>query len=213
MKMSGQFDTTIMGAAKHPKGELKVSASKPYKQGDLDFLCGVYAVVNSLRIACRSAGVKKRIVWRSVFNKVLEELENRKRLFEVHSEGMNLRTLCICIQAASEYLEKKYSIRVTRKIAWRRMKKLALRPAFKELQRLLSQPGNSAILRLEGLSLSHWTVVKSVGGDRVHFADSYSVRFKRVSECQFTKNAVFTSSKQWAVDSASLVLIRIEEIE
>ena len=83
---------------------------RPFRQGQLDGLCGPYAIINGLRSACSAARIGARVSWPMLFRVLLEQLDARWRLADVVTEGIGTQEFQFCLSTAAAYLKKRHGI-------------------------------------------------------------------------------------------------------
>ena len=79
---------------------------KPYLQGRLDGMCGIYSTINAFRTACAKAGYRSHIAWRDVFQGCLERLELRWKLKDLVPYGLTSYQHSLCIHYVRSYLRR-----------------------------------------------------------------------------------------------------------
>lgn len=163
-----------LGKAGNPVAQSMVS-----RQGQLDSLCGLYAVINAIMLVVgddvRRPGIRKLLSDAGV-----DQLASEGYLAEAFKEGMPFRVLCRMFNAVAVELEALEGIAVRYSIA--------ANPSFgidafteRMATHLATHGPGSAILVVHGY-IDHWTVVSAIDAHRVHLADCYGFRyFKRPS--------------------------------
>ena len=101
----------------------------PYAQGELDGLCGVYAIVNAVENTV--AGWKKEDA-NGLFNHLVTRLSGQGRLHTAMADGIGVRELCRLIDHAGAYLADEYGLSLKRHIAFAR--RVPLSSYWKRLQ-------------------------------------------------------------------------------
>jgi len=184
---------------------------KPYRQGQLDALCGIYTIINGVRNACTSASISKHAIPSGLFADLLGSLEAHGQAQEVICNGMGLRVHERCLRAARDHLSKR-NIEMSWVRPWRGKKRLNLILAFKAIQDHIDEPGGTALLRFSTHYYEHWTVVQEVSAGEVKFSDSTGIRMRMVREFEFSKAFVPNIGKRCLIDASSLVLVRIRKV-
>lgn len=147
--------------------------SAPYRQGDLDSLCGLYAVVNALRVAVAPARVMERREAHGLFVAGLAYLNRRSMLHEVGAAGMSpatLHRLAVHLSAeASQVMGAKVSVERPPRRPWRRTVLL------RTIDSALTQ-GAPVIIGLEQ-TFDHYTVIVGRTADRYRLFDSGALQW------------------------------------
>jgi len=76
--------------------------SKPFEQGDLDGLCGVYAVINAVRLAAHPHHRLRVADCRGLFAALLAELADEGRLRGFVAAGLGPRVLVRLLRRAEQ---------------------------------------------------------------------------------------------------------------
>ena len=185
-----------------------VVVPEPYRQGQLDALCGIYAIINGVRNACASAS----IIWQSIpsglFADLLKALGARGQAQEVICGGVGLRGHEKCLKVAQEHLCK-CNVEMTWSRPWKGKKRLNLTLAFKAIQDHLDGPGSTALLRFATDYGEHWTVIQEVSADQVKLSDSAGIKTRLVSGFKFGQAIVSRRSMRCLINGSSLVLVRV----
>lgn len=145
-----------------------------FNQGDLDGLCGIYAVVNALNHLLQNK--TERALSESLFEAVLRAIP-RRMYPEVLFEGLNVDELQKIARAAVKHLDQEWNIQVdvTRPFLRRRFKD---QPSFlDELDLLEGEQVCSTIIGIDWNGVEgHWTVLKDISSDEVRLIDSAGVK-------------------------------------
>ncbi len=145
-----------------------MAAPRPFEQGDLDGLCGVYAVVNATRLAARPHRRLSAADCADLFAALLAELADEGRLRGFVAAGLGPRVMNRLLRKAGRWLRKRHglALEVSRPFAKRGQ------PEPEECLRVLAghlaRPGTAAIVGSD----EHWTVVRAVTPRRLLLADS-----------------------------------------
>ncbi len=146
---------------------------RPQRQGDLDGLCGLYAVVNAIELT----GVvgPKALLHRRLFNGMLEGLSEGE-LHHAMVHGLSRDQLIDVSSYAFRRLRRRYDLKLQIEAAaadW----PLGDFDGFIELlHRLSVQPKTAVIIDLVMPRLDHWTVVRRVRLGRLDLRDSEDFR-------------------------------------
>lgn len=153
--------------------------SEPWRQGELDLLCGVYAVLNSIKIAAPFISPAKSH-FDEVFYAVARALEECPSSHTILSYGLNRRSLGVALSAAGDWLDSNFGWQL--KTSWPYYRWPNARPTrvFSRIQDHLGVPNTAAIICLAG-EIDHWTVVTDVTARRVRLFDSIGMKFIRRS--------------------------------
>lgn len=153
---------------------------RPFIQGQLDALCGVYAVLNSLK----ALGFKDRFYcWQATLESILVQLNEDKQspLFMTHG----IKTSDIS-RILKNILCAKYDIQYSK--PFHRRANVSINELWETLSIYLSSGDQrTAIIFIRGLNYGHWTVVSSLSAKRLTFLDSGLMDWLNRSRCTTTK--------------------------
>lgn len=177
----------------------KGRARRPFKQGDLDALCGVYSIVNAVRALCPEVG---RAAATELFDHLMRSLRKvGANAATAVGGGIYHQEVARLARHATAYVGKHHGVA------------LALEPMPKPkltgrdltgFWHTLSQtltPERVAILALDGRH-DHWTVAVAATRTRLLLFDSVGMRWLRRSHC-----AVGRASRRVTIISRRVIVI------
>src|SRR5690242_7486380 len=137
---------------------------KPWRQGDLDALCGVYAVINALRLIAPDR-VDDRIS-DALFRALLRNFAAENGLFAAAVDGISDRSMGTNLTVACDLLNRRrprIPVQWSQPIKGKRGLGLAaLWSALRELLPPEEQGRRALVLGWDGED-PHWTTVRKVG--------------------------------------------------
>jgi hypothetical protein len=168
-----------LGPSARGRGK-RLSVHQPYRQGDLDGLCGVYSVVNALRAVAPEMDEKLSA---RLFRHLVKCLRGRAEdpLGSI-TGGIEHPTLGRLLKIAIGFVDRKRDITITarglpeRVRATKRVDRL-----WRELSTVLS-PTSVAIFSVQG-RMSHWTVATRIGDKHLFLRDSGDLKRFRRTHC------------------------------
>ncbi len=180
---TGGFDVrrtdAMTNAPKRKRPGLRGSP-KPFRQGDLDGLCGIYSTINAIRLLAPEVD---RAAATRLFSHLMSELPKiGARPEEVVTEGLWRRALERLLRLAARKMADEYD--VVLKVA-RMPKPLRRNTRLDALWTWLSNNlshTSVVILALSGRH-SHWTVAVEISGHQIYLLDSGDLRVLRRCNC------------------------------
>lgn len=152
---------------------------KPFRQGDLDALCSVYAVINAARLAVGPSRLSHDD-WLQVFHTALSVLKERDVLYEVMVDGSGMGLVRWMLKAVQGDLASRWGIHLD--ISRPFIGKPPPRPiALAKCMARHIETGGSAIIHLRGQH-HHWTVVDEVKPRILSLFDSDGMKQLRLSQ-------------------------------
>jgi hypothetical protein len=150
------------------RGTAGVAVPRPFEQGDLDGLCGVYAIVNAVRLAAQPHHRLRVADCRELFAVLLAELADEGRLRGFVTHGLGSRVLARLLRRAERWLRTQHGLTLEVHRPFRKQDQ----PEFDECLRVLTEHlerlGTAAIVGSD----EHWTVIRGVTAKRLLLADS-----------------------------------------
>lgn len=181
--------------------------SEPWRQGELDLLCGVYAVVNSIKIAAPFISPAKSH-FDEVFYAVARALEECPSSHTFLSYGLNRRSLGVALNAAGEWLESSFGCQLDTSWPYYRWPDVKSAHVFSRIQDHLAIPNTAAIVCVAG-QIDHWTVVSDVTARRVWLFDSIGMKFIRRSSI----GSLHEQSTRYQIMPTMTALIKVTDIQ
>lgn len=151
---------------------------KPYRQGSLDQLCGVYTVVNAVRAASLYVDRMPKTAGSELFGVLAEHLEARRLLAKALTYGVTSPTMSQLLQVARSWVEDRRGRRLTWTKPYHTQPQACPRLVIEHISRHLDTLGSAAIIGVYG-RLEHWTVVDEVSEKSIKLSDSYGITLIR----------------------------------
>jgi hypothetical protein len=145
---------------------------RPYHQGKLDGLCGIYATINAMRLVCNGQPQRCTLPGKALFEACLVHIESIPPLSDVVADGMSTLQLLSCLRLVKKYLQTKRNIRIriTRPLVGSGLDRLD--GVIKALRQFLTTDHRSVLIGYSDWYGGHWTVIQSVGPSHFNLADS-----------------------------------------
>lgn len=206
---------------------MQTSKAKPYRQGSLDGLCGLYCIVNAVKIAALRSGPPIRPLRRrtgsepkppaglafarrdavSLFLTLARRFEHERRLVLSFAEGIDTTTLTRLLRQADRWLGKQLGCRLLANRAFLRPTQPSPRRVVRVIERHLGEPGTSVIIGLDG-ELGHWSVIGAATSNRFRLADSEgSVWLRKDARCRSRR-----VTHVGLIDPYSVFLVRLRPL-
>ena len=144
---------------------------KPYEQGGLDGLCGVYSIINAARIINDFNEDKCQ----RLFKEVVSHLDQNRNLSRILIDGLNINVI-------GEVLKNIRSLNVAREMPFRGKSETGLPEFWSSIQEFLRM-SNSVVLLAPGGTYDHWSVISSISDNRINFCDSDGIQYINRSNC------------------------------
>lgn len=154
-----------------------------YRQGNLDSLCGVYAVINSIKAVASTNGCRlTRGDCKELFRQLCRVLADGGRLEDALTEGTTIRTFQAMTRRAHEWLAAERRMVLASRRAFGRAPD-GLDHLWTRLQGHALKEGPGSILIGIGGRMDHWSCVRSVNDRAIVLVDSDGVKLLRRDRC------------------------------
>lgn len=164
----------------------KVSQPKPFRQGDLDSLCGLYSVLNATRLLCPELDLDGS---RSLFRQLGETLTVKKvTAFETVAWGIETPVVRALVESARTYVLEVLDVTLTVEPFSSRRRSLTISHLWKKLCVRL-QEGCVAIIGISGHH-NHWTVAHRATAKTIRLFDSDLMTALKRSRCSLRSTRV-----------------------
>ena len=161
---------------------------RPRRQGDSDGLCGLYAVLNALRLVYEPHGglsaTHERLIWASL----VRYADRKWRFTRLFLGGTQTHQFLDLARYGAKLAHRETGKKIVLK-QLQRIEIPANAPALPSVVRVLLSKGCRSILAgLECKEFSHWTVIAGVTDATVQVLDSGGYHFLRLKGCQLDLN-------------------------
>ena len=182
---------------------------KPFQQGDLDSLCGVYAVINALRIGTRSLSSPKRIDWEALFGVILQDMAKKSTLANAAIWGLSAAQLRGRVRVAHRWLKAEYGLTIELSLPWHHHNRMNIAPECRKLAQLISLPGQVAIIGFTTPHHSHWSVIRRINHRSIILCDSGRMGRLTIARICFNSEEKFKKAKTTVVSGDDLLVLKI----
>lgn len=167
-----------------PYGEpgLKNVANKPYQQGGLDSLCGIYAIINAFKWGLRDLSPLTKKKCKHLHSTLSEYLENQGLLSSAVNNGISYPDLGQLIKVSGECICKEKSIIQTTRKPFHSKRGVNIQTLSLKLQSHLAAPHAAAIIVTTG-RMDHWTVATGISRSSIILSDSAGLLRLRLRNC------------------------------
>ncbi len=148
---------------------------RPFQQGDLDGLCGVYSVLNAIKILGYRDDVEG---WQAILTDIFEFVKESKDSTDFLTDGISTPYISrvlghiICINHNIKYSKPFHNKSADLSMLWDTIFSF-LNTDFRR----------TAILCVDGHDYSHWSVVHSISKKRITLFDSDTMTWLNRGQC------------------------------
>jgi len=158
---------------------------KPYKQGNLDNLCGIYAIINALRWGLRHSAPISESDCMALKLAMIQSLEKRGQLIATIEDGLSIPEFTKLLKTAEIWLQKKKGISQLTHKPFHTKRSLPLETFSMKLSEHLSNQKSAAVFVTTG-RLEHWTVPTDINSKIIKLWDSDGLQWFRLQNCSCT---------------------------
>ena len=170
---------------------------KPYKQGELDPLCGIYASINAIRWLCRHHSPISPQRAHVMFEEAAQHLASKRKLSGVLCNGMGDKTLYALLRHLMAYCADSHGVQLSASI-------IKQNNMMRDVMKVQLETQNVLLVRLKGV-FDHFTVIHGFDDKRWFLYDSGGMSYvyhrsikpsvsRKPSRYKFTANGVISIS-------------------
>lgn len=147
---------------------------RPFRQGHLDGLCGIYGIINSIRWGLRNDRPLTKHQARLLYIRLVHHLEDRELLASAMEMGLSIPEISQLLHAAKEWLDER-NIRLKHRKPFHKQKTIKTSAYFDCISTSVKEPKTSILMATVG-RLDHWTSVIGVEKGRLLIFDSSGLK-------------------------------------
>lgn len=141
----------------------------PYEQGYLDGLCGLYSVINAVRLVCKNTTEDECMI---LLKKIIKSLEKQRKISSMIIAGVDEDEIRFILK---EVIEPLYSI--TWEMPYRKRKKITIHDLWNGISAFLEEGNHRAVIvSMETKRWDHWSVVYRITENQMSFFDSSDLK-------------------------------------
>ena len=146
---------------------------KAYFQGEVDFFCSIYAIINACRIAAQGYHKFSFRQGCEFYQHMIQYLYDSDKFLDVLYHGADYDLMDALIAKADEYLQSKYNLRIISARPFRG-RDASLTRIYRLVRKYLQGAEKSCIIRLNNSTvLDHWSVIEKTDNNFFGLFDSY----------------------------------------
>lgn len=179
--------------------------SRPWRQADLDNLCGVVSTINCLRycLGSRQFGYERST---ELFSAIAHRLWEVGRLHKTIDDGMSDRDWSMVLTLAVRYVSQRFGQRVRIARPFRRGPRPALQQFLRAVRDFLREPGRAVLIGYETLGYEHFTVIRGLSDTAVLLYDSIGLNRFPISSCT-TGKAIPSCRRRYVIEVQTAVFV------
>jgi hypothetical protein len=186
------------------------SAPRPFQQGNLDGLCGIYALINAIRLATADHLHLSNNEWMGVFGSLLAQADRHTGATDLVTGGIGTRRLIALTRYAIDHMANHHGIELTMSRPLIELERPSKRKLIAKLRRLVGRPASAVLFGLGG-HLDHWTVVCSVSDRSLGLFDSSGLHRIRIDHCRTRHEKKLETTVEHVLRPGRIIRIAVED--
>ena len=183
----------------------------PYRQGQLDGLCGIYASINAIRLALGDRG--RRFTdedWQHLFYTLLAAVDDAIGAVRATACGIDTKPLLTIVKSAVQHMADEHELKVTVKRVLKRKERPPLRDLLPHIASLVEEPNSAVLFSLVG-HLDHWTVLRKVGRTSLELFDSSQFARVKIANCRMSYEPPASLSREHIIHPRAVLRVSVTE--
>lgn len=186
--------------------KLKPVKLRPYLQGNLDSLCGIYALINSIRWALRiESASAKGPHWEELFRRLTNHAVKEMGHLELTTSGLSLYAMIGLTHVARDYVSDELNIELLFRRPFAIKKPTEANQTIESISRHLQQSSTAALAAVYG-KLNHWSVITAIDDKQAQLFDSERIKHLPISSLR-PKELVDRRERRSHVQTGSIILL------
>ena len=182
----------------------------PYRQGDLDGLCGIYAVINAIKLVIAPSPSITDEHWYHLFSELLAAADDAIGAVNATAGGIEARPLRKLLNCAVRHMEDEHDIEVTIKPLLAHKTRPHIEDVCALIKEATAIPRSAVIISFGG-PLDHWTVVTRVTATTFELFDSVGLSRVHSSNLRMSYEASAPGRRQHIVSRNAIFVVRVAE--
>ncbi len=179
----------------------------PFRQGQLDGLCGIYAIINAARLVLGQTAATLNINdWYSLFGTLMYSADDHYGAANAAASGIGTKAFRKVLKSAVRHFHEEHGMRLYAGTLLPRRQ----RPTFLEfldaLRDTLAEPNRTVIVEIKG-ALSHWTVVRAISETSFQLFDSSGYDRLSIANCRLPHEAKSEARRDYIFPSKSAFVL------
>lgn len=186
--------------------QLKPVKLRPYLQGNLDSLCGIYALINGIRWAMHNElASAKGPHWEELFRRLTNHAVKEMGHLDLPTSGLSLYAMIGLTHIARDYVSDELNIELSLRRPFAIKKPAEADQTIESISRHLQQSNTASLAAVYG-KLNHWSVITAIDDNRAHLFDSEHIKHLPIVSLR-PKEFVDRQERRSHVQAGSIILL------
>ncbi|MEJ5087162.1 hypothetical protein [Brucella pseudogrignonensis] len=187
--------------------QLKPVKLRPYLQGNLDSLCGIYALINAIRWALRNElASAKGPDWEELFRRLTNHAVKEMGHLDLPTSGLSLYAMIGLIHVARDYVSEELNVELLFRRPFAIKKPTDADQTSESISRHLQQSSTAALAAVYG-KLNHWSVITAIDAKQAQLFDSERIKHLPITNLQ-PKEFVDRREQRSHVQPSNVILLK-----
>lgn len=187
--------------------QLKPVKLRPYLQGNLDSLCGIYALINAIRWALRNElASAKGPHWEELFRRLTNHAVKELGHLDLPTSGLSLYAMIGLTHIARDYVSDELNVELLFRRPFAIKKPTEANQTIESISRHLQQPNTAALVAVYG-KLNHWSVITAIDENQTQLFDSERIKHLPIVSVR-PKEFVDRRERRSHVQTGSIILLK-----
>ena len=190
-----------------PKQSPKHFTLQPYQQGDFDGLCGLYAIINAIRLVVRPSHKAGEDFCCDLFYALLRYASRHIALKTLINHGTPQWLMRVLLKWACAYVERRTALKPEVTQPFLGQGQSPFDTVMAATRTMLAQRHSAFIVELGGVH-SHWTVIQAMSKAQVHLFDSSGLKLINMSDLRMNYDKTWPRTRHVVVARSVFMLSR-----
>ncbi|WP_421521893.1 hypothetical protein [Ochrobactrum quorumnocens] len=187
--------------------QLKPVKLRPYLQGNLDSLCGIYALINAIRWALRNElASTKGPHWEELFRRLTNHAVKEMGHLDLPTSGLSLYAMIGLTHIGRDYVSDELNVELSLRRPFAIKKPIEADQTIESMSRHLQQTNTAALAAVYG-KLNHWSVITAIDDKQAQLFDSERIKQLPITSLQ-PKEFVDRRERRSHIQSSSIILLK-----
>lgn len=189
------------------KPDTKEFSLKPYRQGAFDGYCGVYSVINAMKLIANNGDGFGEEFCELLFNALIRHATLKIGVRRLIRSGTPHRLMRSFLRGSCAYVSRNRKLKPCVKRPLLGQGRLSIDKVIDLMRREFAAQRCAFIVEIGGVH-SHWTVIRSISRAQVQLFDSDGLNVLNISELRMSYERPDPRAKHWLVAGSIFMMKR-----
>ncbi|HUQ35572.1 MAG TPA: hypothetical protein VM144_04260 [Aestuariivirga sp.] len=180
---------------------------KPYRQGAFDGFCGVYSVINAMKLIAKNGDGFGEEFCELLFNALIRHATLKIGARRLIRSGTPHRLMRSFLRGSCDYVSRNRKLKPCVKRPLLRERRLSIDSVIDIMRQEFAAQRCAFIVEIGGVH-SHWTVIRGISKAQVQLFDSDGLKVLNISELRMSYEKAVPRAKHWLVAGSIFILTR-----